>query len=253
MKRFQDKVVIVTGGARGIGETTCGAFAKEGAKLVIADINEMGQEVSNRLNGSGCDSIFIKTDVTKEDEVISLIAKTVEKYGKLDVLVADAGVIEYTLDPLEQSEAVYDRTMDVNSKGVFLTNMNAIRQFIKQESKGAIVNVSSVEAVASRPNYAAYCGSKGAVKQMTQSFAIAFSARGVRVNSVCPGVIITPLFEQSAKIAGQAAIDGAIALHPIGRLGQPEEVASAILFLASEEASFITGVSLPVDGGYLAG
>lgn len=245
--RFANKVAIVTGGASGIGETTVRLFAKEGAKVVIADFSARGQELSEQLNGEGYDTLFVKTDVTKEDEVKQMVQATVAKYGKLDILFANAGIAKDA--PADQlSLEDWQKTIDINLTGVFLSDKYAIEQMLEQGTGGAIVNCGSIHSHAGKAGVTAYSSAKGGVKLLSQTLGITYAKQGIRVNAVCPGYIDTPL------IAGrnEAMNEHLVSLHPMGRLGKPEEVAKAVLFLASDDASFITGTSLLVDGGYTA-
>ncbi|MFM1655721.1 SDR family NAD(P)-dependent oxidoreductase [Brevibacillus sp. B_LB10_24] len=245
--RFAGKVAIVTGGASGIGETTARLFAKEGAKVVIADFSPRGQELSDKLNADGFDALFVKTDVTSEEEVKHMVKATVEKYGRVDILFANAGIAKDA--PAHQlSMEDWRRTIDINLTGVFLSDKYVIEQMLVQGGGGAIVNCGSIHSHAGKAGVTAYSSAKGGVKLLTQTLGITYAKEGIRVNAVCPGYIDTPL------IAGrnQEMNEHLISLHPMGRLGKPEEVAKAVLFLASEDASFITGTSLLVDGGYTA-
>ncbi|WNC15959.1 SDR family NAD(P)-dependent oxidoreductase [Brevibacillus brevis] len=245
--RFENKVAIVTGGASGIGETTVRAFAKEGAKVVIADFSPRGQELSDELNAGGFDALFVKTDVTREDEVKHMVSATVEKFGRVDILFANAGIAKDA--PAHQlSMEDWQRTIDINLTGVFLCDKYVIEQMLAQGSGGAIVNCGSIHSHAGKAGVTAYSSAKGGVKLLSQTLGITYAKQGIRVNAVCPGYIDTPL------IAGrdEALNEHLISLHPMGRLGKPEEVAKAVLFLASDDASFITGTSLLVDGGYTA-
>ncbi len=249
--RFIDKVVIVTGGAHGIGEADVVSFVQEGAKVVIADIDEVaGKGLSDRLNTEGFDTLFVKADVTVEDQVSDLIEKTVEKYGKLDVMVANAGIGGTYAPPVDQTVEDLDLIYNINIKGVFLCNKHAAKQMLKQGTPGSIVNMGSIESILARPNTTPYNATKGAVKLMTQSFARAYAANGIRCNAVGPGVILTPMVEKLTQSPAhrQMMID----LHPLGRLGTPQDVANAVLFLASHESAFITGTCLMVDGGHCA-
>ncbi len=248
MKRFENKVAIVTGGAQGIGASACELFAKEGAKVVVADIKNEGQAFSDKLNSMGLDSVFYKVDVTKEQEVKGLIEFAVEKYGKLDIMCANAGIMQYS-DPLEQGSEVFDLTFDVNVKGVFYCDKYAIRQMLSQESRGNIINTASSATFVARPSALAYSASKAAVKQITEGLAKIYSAEGIRINSLCPGTTETDIIKVAFE-DNKALYDYSVSLHPIRRHGQPHEIANAMLFLASEEASFITGTTLLVDGGY---
>ncbi|MFZ3580422.1 SDR family NAD(P)-dependent oxidoreductase [Virgibacillus sp. DJP39] len=246
-KRYDGKTVIVTGGASGIGEATSIEFAKEGANVVISDLTDTGQELSDQLNKDGYDTTFIKADVTSEDEIISLIDATVEKYGSLDVLFANAGIGGMTLVHETDYES-WKKIIDVNLNGVFLCNKYAINQMLKQDNGGAIVNNDSIHGVVGKERVGAYSAAKGGVKLLTQTESAEYSRKGIRVNNVNPGYIDTPLLAELPQDAKDALAD----LHPIGRLGKPQEVAKAVLFLASDDASFITGASLLVDGGYTA-
>ncbi|WP_339203860.1 SDR family oxidoreductase [Paenibacillus sp. FSL K6-3182] len=245
--RFEQKVVIVTGGASGIGAVTARLFAEEGAKVVIADYSEQGLLFSNQCNENGLDTYFIKTDVTQENEVIQMVEQTVKRYGKLNIMYANAGIAKDA--PADQlSFEDWKHTLDINLSGVFLCNKYAIKQMLLQGDGGAIVNCGSIHSHVGKARVTAYAAAKGGVKLLTKSTAIAYAARGIRINAVCPGYIDTPLIAELSEEA-KKYLTG---LHPIGRLGKPEEVAKAVLFLASDDASFITGTSLMVDGGYTA-
>ncbi|EGL15904.1 MULTISPECIES: SDR family NAD(P)-dependent oxidoreductase [Paenibacillus] len=245
--RFTDKVAIVTGGASGIGEATVRLFAQEGAKVVIADFSDRGQTVADELKAEGREALFVKTDVTKEDDVKHMVAETVKQYGKLDILFANAGIAkDGPADKL--SWEAWQKTIDINLSGVFLSDKYALEQMLAQGTGGAIVNCGSIHSHVGKAGVTAYASAKGGVKLLTQTLGIDYAQHGIRVNAVCPGYIDTPL------IAGrtQAITDHLTALHPMGRLGKPEEVAKAVLFLASDDASFVTGTTLLVDGGYTA-
>lgn len=245
--RLENKVAIVTGGASGIGETTVRLFAKEGAKVVIADFSPRGNELAKELNQAGFDALFVKTDVTKEDEVKNMVSTTVEKYGKVDILFANAGIAKDAPGHLLSMDD-WQRTIDINLTGVFLCDKYVIEQMLAQGTGGAIVNCGSIHSHAGKAGVTAYSSAKGGVKLLTQTLGLTYAKQGIRVNAVCPGYIDTPL------IAGrnEAVNEHLIGLHPMGRLGKPEEVAKAVLFLASDDASFVTGTSLLVDGGYTA-
>ncbi|GEC90655.1 MULTISPECIES: SDR family NAD(P)-dependent oxidoreductase [Brevibacillus] len=247
MARLEGKVAIVTGGASGIGETTVRLFAKEGAKVVIADFSPRGNELAEELNQAGFDALFVKTDVTKEDEVKNMVSTTVEKYGKVDILFANAGIAKDAPGHLLSMDD-WQRTIDINLTGVFLCDKYVIEQMLAQGTGGAIVNCGSIHSHAGKAGVTAYSSAKGGVKLLTQTLGLTYAKQGIRVNAVCPGYIDTPL------IAGrnEALNEHLIGLHPMGRLGKPEEVAKAVLFLASDDASFVTGTSLLVDGGYTA-
>ncbi|WP_282941216.1 SDR family oxidoreductase [Paenibacillus sp. RC67] len=245
--RFKDKVAIVTGGASGIGETTVRLFSDEGAKVVIADFADRGQELSNQLNQQGHDTLFVKTDVTNEEQVKNMVEQTVKKYGKLDILFANAGIAK-DAPAHELSLEAWQKTIDINLTGVFLCDKYVIGQMLSQGNGGAIVNCGSIHSHAGKAGVTAYSSAKGGVKLLTQTLGVTYAKERIRVNAVCPGYIDTPLISGR----NEAMNDHLVSLHPMGRLGKPEEVAKAVLFLASEDASFITGTSLLIDGGYTA-
>lgn len=244
---FTDKVVIVTGGASGIGKESATAFAKEGAKVIIADFSQQGQTVADELVNQGYEALFIKTDVASEEQVKDLITQTVEKFGKLDIMFANAGIAK-DAPAVDLSYGDWQRTIDINLSGVFLCDKHAIEQFLKQGTGGVIVNSGSIHSFVGLPSVTAYAAAKGGVKLLTQSLCTAYAKENVRVNAVCPGYIETPLL----KDIDEQTKAGLAAMHPQGRLGKPEEVAAAVLFLAGDGASFINGTTLLVDGGYTA-
>ncbi|MFD1792594.1 SDR family NAD(P)-dependent oxidoreductase [Ochrobactrum teleogrylli] len=244
--RFKGKVAVVTGGASGIGEATVRAFVREGANVVIADYADHGQQLADELAGEHQQAIFIKTDVTKTKAVQELIARTVENYGRLDIMFANAGIAaDGPIDELDES--AWQKTIDINLTGVYLCDKYAIDQ-MRSQGGGVVVNCGSIHSHAGKSGVTAYAAAKGGVKLLTQTLAIDYGTQNIRVNAVCPGYIDTPLL----KDIPDDKKDALVALHPMGRLGRAEEVASAVLFLASDESSFITGSSLMVDGGYTA-
>ncbi|MGW6379950.1 SDR family NAD(P)-dependent oxidoreductase [Peribacillus butanolivorans] len=245
--KLKDKVAIVTGGASGIGEATVRLFAEEGAKVVIADFSERGKDISVELNTNGYNTLFVKTDVTNEEDIKQMINETVNKYGKLDIMYANAGVAD-DAPAHELSYERWKRTIDINLSGVFLSDKYSIEQFLKQGTGGVIVNAGSIHSFVSLPHPTAYSSAKGGVKLLTQNLCTAYAKDGIRINAVCPGYIDTPLL---ASVDPQTK-EYLVSLHPQGRLGKPEEIATAVLFLASDDASFVNGTTLLVDGGYTA-
>jgi NAD(P)-dependent dehydrogenase (short-subunit alcohol dehydrogenase family) len=245
--RLGGKVALITGGASGMGQSEAILFAKEGAEVVVADVLEAeGQKVADGLGGAGR---FVRLDVTSEAAWQQAIAAAVSAFGKLDVLVNNAG-ISGTFDPDTLSTSAWDRLMDVNAKGTFLGMKHAIPS-MEKAGGGAIVNISSVSGfVGQNGIHMAYNASKGAVRLMTKSAAVQYARSGIRVNSVHPGVL--PAMRSSKATADPAFRQKMLAGVPMRREGRVEEVAYAVLFLASDEASYITGTELVVDGGWLA-
>ncbi len=246
------KVAVVTGGTSGIGRDTAILFAKAGAKVIVAGRREPeGKETVDLIRANGGDGLFVKTDVSRNSDVQALVNKTVEKFGRLDIAFNNAG-IEGSLSPIvEQSEEDWDRTIDINLKGTWLCLKYEIQQMLKQGGGGAIVNMASVAGLIGSAGFATYCASKHGVIGLTKSAALETARQGIRVNVVCPAVIETPMGE---RIFGAPEIRPyAIGLHPIGRFGTPTEVAEAVLWMCSDRASFMTGQSLVLDGGFMAG
>ncbi|MFD3557058.1 SDR family NAD(P)-dependent oxidoreductase [Streptomyces goshikiensis] len=247
---FKDRVVVVTGAASGIGKQTAIEFARQAAQVVVADIDERhGAAVVADMKNDGLDAIFVRTDLTSEADCENLIAAATDTFGRLDVLVNNAG-IEISTPLHEMSEQEWDKLVDTNLKSMFLCSKHALRHMIGAKD-GAIVNVCSVSGLVAWPGIAAYNATKGGVMMLTKSLAVDYAPYGIRANCVCPSIIDTPMTDTS--IGNDASVKEEKAkLNPIGRLGTPEDVANAILFLASEKSSFITGAALTVDGGYTA-
>ncbi len=253
--RLKDKVALVTGAASGIGRATAALFGQEGAKVMCADLDAEGAErVAQQITGSGGEAASLQADVSQAADVERMVRQTVERWQRLDVLVNNAGIL--FLSPITQvPEEEWDRVMSINLKGVFLGCKYAIPQMVGQ-GKGVIVNTASISGLRGFATYGTYGASKGGVVQLTKAVAVEFARMNVRVNCVCPGVIDTAFLDQGVVMLGidRAELEARLGQgHPMGRIGRPEEVAAAILFLASEEASFITGVALSVDGGLWAG
>lgn len=246
--RFADQTVIVTGGASGIGRACVDLFVSEGAAVVIADIDAgPGEALARSITDEGGRAVFVETDVGDATSATALIAETVDRFGRLDVLVNNAGVIK-AADFLEISEADFDSVMRVNLKGAFLVGQAAAREMVKA-ARGAIVNMSSANAVLAIPNQIPYVVSKGALNQLTNVMALALADKGVRVNAVGPGSIMTDMLK--TIMTDEAARQKILSRTPLGRCGEPEEVARVVAFLASDDSSYITGQCIYPDGGRL--
>jgi 3(or 17)beta-hydroxysteroid dehydrogenase len=254
MDRVKGKVAIITGGASGMGRAEASLLAKEGAKVVIADINEVeGKKAAEEIKGEGGKALFVKLDVTSESDWSEAIKKTLAEFGKLDILVNNAGVL--FAKPIEDTSLEEWRwLMNVNVDGVFLGTKYAVGA-MKKSGGGSIINISSFAGIVGTiDDTAAYCASKGAVRLFTKAAALEFSKAGhnynIRVNSVHPGVTETPLNEPLRKV--EAIKQSMLARHPIGFFAKPIDIAYAILYLASDESKFATGSELVVDGGWTA-
>lgn len=248
--RLQNKVAFISGGARGMGAAEAKLFAKEGAKVVIGDVlDDEGRMTESEINETGGECLFVRLDVTSEDSWAAAIASTVSRFGKLDILVNNAGVV--TRGSVEDTTLEeYDRIMDINAKGVFLGTKTAIPE-LRKVGGGSIVNISSISGNIGQSDVrAVYNASKGAVRIFTKSAAIQYASEGIRVNSVHPGDIDTPMAQ--ARLDDPQLQREAEASSPLGRTGKPEEVAYGVLYLASDESSFVTGSELVIDGGYTA-
>ena len=255
MARLDGKVALISGGARGQGAVEANLFAREGAKVVIGDLlEEEGKQGEAQINESGGECLFVRLDVTSQADWEHAVQATVSRFGKLNILVNNAGIgtasgpdgVAATMEELGEDQ--WDRVMDVNAKGVFLGTKTAIPE-MRKAGGGSIINISSIAGlVGSRST--AYGASKGAVRLFTKATAIQYAGEGIRANSVHPGVIETAMTANMLSDAAQR--ERSIARHPIGRLGRPEEVAYGVLYLASDEASFVTGSELVIDGGLTA-
>jgi NAD(P)-dependent dehydrogenase (short-subunit alcohol dehydrogenase family) len=249
MSDFQGKVALVTGGTSGIGRATALAFAKEGAKVVVAGRRAAeGEETVRQIRGKGGNAVFVAADVAQEPQVKNLIGRTLEQFGRLDFAFNNAGVEQTPTPFLEQSVEDYDHVMDINVKGVWLSMRHEIPAMLKSGG-GAIVNTASVLGVNAIPGIEVYTASKHAVIGLTKSAAVEFAKQGIRINAVLPAVIDTDMYHRFAgeDAERQAALTS---LHPIGRIGKPEEIADAVIWLSSSKSSFVTGHSLLVDGGF---
>ncbi|MEH6389079.1 MULTISPECIES: SDR family oxidoreductase [Pseudomonas] len=245
---FSGKVVLITGAAAGIGKATAEAFAAQGARLILADIDAIGGEaVVADIRERGGEAVFSRCNVADAEQVKALLAMIENDFGRLDCAFNNAGV-EFEQHKLaDGDEAVFDRIMDVNVKGVWQCMRFEIPLMLKHGG-GAIVNTASIAALGAAPKMSIYSASKHAVLGLTRSAAVEYAKRGVRINAVCPAVIDTEMFRRAAEIEPRKA-EIAAAMHPIGRIGKAEEIAAAVLYLCSEGAGFTTGIALPVDGG----
>ncbi len=248
--RLAGKVALITGGAHGMGASEAALFAREGAKVVVADLLEVdGHQVVGAIGASGGEARFVRLDVTSEADWSEAVAATVAAFGKLDALVNNAG-ISGGIDPDIMSTKAYDQLMDVNAKGVFLGMKYAVPA-MQKAGGGSIVNISSISGIVGQELiHMGYNASKGAVRAITKSAAVQYASDGIRVNSVHPG-FMPPMLTSRATADPELRARWLKAV-PMKRAGQPEEVAYAVLFLASDEASYITGAELVVDGGFIA-
>ena len=249
-QQFIDKVVLVTGAAAGIGAASAQAFATQGAKVVLADIDPAAQSVAQQICALGGEAVFYQCDVSQEDSVAALIGFIIDTFGRLDVAFNNAGIDIETCKLADSEEAVFDKLMDVNVKGVWLCMKHEIKAMLLCGG-GAIVNTASVAGLGAAPKMGIYSASKHAVIGLTKSAAVEYAKRGIRVNAVCPAVIDTLMYRRAIESDPKKA-PAIAAMHPIGRVGKAEEIAAAVLYLSSAQASFTTGVALPVDGGSTA-
>lgn len=248
---FQDKVVLITGGTSGIGEASAVLFAKQGAKVVIAGRREqLGEAVVKRITSAGGSAVFVKADVTSEQDVKSLVEQTVDQFGRIDIAFNNAGV-EATGMVTDFAVEDYQKVFDINVLGVFLSMKYEIQQMLKQGG-GVIVNTSSIVGHVAMPGASIYIASKHAVEGATKTAALEYAQQGIRINAVAPGATATDMIDRFAGKEGAESREALAAQHPMNRLATSEEIAAAVAYLASDLASFTNGVSLPVDGGYLA-
>ncbi len=247
---FENKVAIVTGGSFGIGKATAIAFARRGARVVIADWiqDDSGLKEIKELGGT---AIFVRCDVSKTADVAAMVSQTVNAFGKIDFAVNNAGIEGQTASSHECTEENWDKTININLKGVWLCMKHEIPVMLKH-GKGAIVNVASIAGLIGFPGLPAYVVSKHGIVGLTKTASLEYAKQGIRINAVCPGVIKTAMVD---RITGE---DKTVEkqyedMEPVGRMGQPEEVAEAIIWLCSDSASFVTGNAMAVDGGWIAG
>jgi NAD(P)-dependent dehydrogenase (short-subunit alcohol dehydrogenase family) len=247
------KVAIITGGSSGIGRATAVALAKEGVKVTVAARRvKEGEETVHLVKEAGSDGIFVKTDVANEDDVRSLVERTIEIYGKLDYAFNNAGIGETRTPLIEQKSDVFDQVMNVNVKGVWLCMKYEIPQMIRS-GRGAIVNMSSVAGVMGFPQIPIYVASKHAVLGLTKSAALEYAKSGIRINAIAPGTVDTdPVRIGRAAQDNKQFLETLKSMHPIGRIADPEEMANAVVWLLSDKASFVLGHTLLVDGGMVS-
>lgn len=244
--KLEGKVAIITGGASGIGLAIAKDYLDEGAKVVIADINENVKEVASEL-GDIDKIIGTYTDVTKEEDIELLFKKTINNFGHVDIVVANAGISSNQYCHNESLDE-WNKVISTNLTSVFLTNKYAINEMLRQNTKGSIINISSILGIVGSPNAYSYCASKGAIINMTKSSAICYAKNNIRVNCIAPGYIDTPMLKDATDEVKMLIAKA----HPLGRLGTPLEIAKLATFLASDDSSFITGEVIVADGGYVA-
>jgi NAD(P)-dependent dehydrogenase (short-subunit alcohol dehydrogenase family) len=254
MDRVKGKVAVVTGGALGIGLSACRLLAREGAGVAVTDVlDEAGREAAAGIAARGGTAHYWRMDVSNEAQVKAVFADVHRRFGRIDVLVNNAGISGVNKPTHEIAEEEWDALMAVNVKGVFFCTKHAI-PYMRENGGGSIINLSSIYGIVGGGDIPAYHASKGAVRLMSKNDALIYAKEGIRVNSIHPGYIWTPLVEQFAAAQGnvEEVRRRYDALHPIGRIGEPDDVGWAVVYLASEEAKFVTGSELVVDGGYTA-
>lgn len=251
-KIFENKVALVTGGSYGIGQATAVAFAQRGASIVIADwIEDPERETLKQIEAAGSKGIFVPCDVSRPEAVQALVKKTVDDFGSIDYAFNNAGIEGAMAVTHECSDANWDKTMDINLKGIWLCMKHQIAHML-QQGKGSIVNCASIAGLSGFAGLPAYVASKHGVIGLTKTAALEYAKLGIRVNAVCPGVIHTAMIDRMTG-RDKEVEKQYIAMEPVGRMGLPEEVAQAVVWLCSDAASFVTGHALAVDGGFTAG
>ena len=253
MPNFKNKVAIITGARRGMGRTHALTLAKAGAKVVVSDISlEDCEKVVEEVEKEGGEALAIKCDVTKKSEIEAMVKTVINKWQKIDILVNNAGIVEFK-PFLELTEADWDKTININLKGYFLCAQAVAQEMVKQKS-GVIINIASVamgQQGIGLPNIAHYCASKGGIAAMTEALAVELASYNIRVNTISPGMIETPMIDPMKQ--DPKTMEAILARVPMKRVGKTEEVSNLVLFLASDESSYMTGSTVVVDGGWLAG
>ncbi|MFI6734622.1 glucose 1-dehydrogenase [Nonomuraea sp. NPDC050451] len=248
---FSGQVAMVTGAGAGMGAATARAFAAAGASVVLTDIDQDAVEkTAQELSERGCQVLPLACDVSDERQVAAAVDRNVDEFGRLDMAFNNAGIMIPDTDAADEPAEAFDSVMAVNLRGVWACVKQELAQ-MRHQGSGAIVNCSSLAGLVGDPRPASYDATKHGIIGLTKSAALEYAPRGVRINAVCPGTIDTPMVERMVN-AGELDIDAALAATPMARLGKAEEIASAVLWLCSPGASFVTGVALPVDGGYTA-
>ncbi len=256
MNRVADKVAVVTGGAQSIGQAACELLAREGAKVAVTDIlDEKGRRTADRITAAGGSASYWHLDVTDEDQVQTVFSQVADTFGKIDVLVNNAGIADLPSTPTHELPLdKWRQVINVNVTGVFLCTKHVIAHMLKAGA-GSIINLSSIYGIVSAPDVPAYHASKGAVRLMAKTDALLYADKKIRVNSIHPGFIWTDMVQQYVKTLGLTMEEGHAVLsdaHPVGHPGEPEDVAWGIVYLASDESKFVTGSELVIDGGYTA-
>jgi NAD(P)-dependent dehydrogenase (short-subunit alcohol dehydrogenase family) len=252
MSTFEGKSVIVTGGGGGMGKSTAEAFAAAGAQVVVADISDAGEAVAEGIRGSGGAAVYQRVDVADAGSSEAMVQRAINEFGTLDCAVNMAAIEGETERLADLEDATFDRVIAINLRSIYLSMKYEIRAMLASGNGGAIVNIGSTNSFRPQPHQSAYTASKFGVIGLTKSAAIDYAGEGIRINAICPGAIDTPMLRNAMAQRGREVADVVARLSLIGRLGQPEEIAKAALWLCSDDSSFTVGHALAVDGGYLA-